>query len=182
MSKKKRICFVLSCVLCMILGNATILAAGTKEEDVIYTKKVTLEEGTSFHATEGASSFQMNSDPECLRIQMNESSIDLKKAIKEIEEGGMKPLLETNLPEGVEKTSKMEFTNVEGKSNNINVSKITSDEQCSHEYTSGMFSAHTLYEDNNCQIDSFEAIRCESCNMIWVLERIGTSAYRVCSH
>lgn len=192
MSKKKKIFLMLSLIFCFVLGNSSIFAAINKGGVVIHAEKVKLSEGTSFYNDENSSTFQSNSGIGIESLKISNSNIDLEKAVKDIEEGLIKPLASTNIIEDILTSSniiediltnsKLDFTNVDGESINIELKDVHATIDCSHVYTTGTFSADGKYSDGSCKTTSYDALRCSKCGTIWLLDVIGTTTYRVCPH
>ena len=182
MSKKKNLFLVLSLIFCLFLGNSSIFAAVNKGGEVIHSEKVELSENTSFYAAENASTFQINPGIGVKTLKISGSNINLEKAIKDIEDGRIKPLSSSNVPEDILSNSKLDFTNVDGESTDIELKDTKTKANCSHAYTPGTFSAHGKYSDGSCQTTSYDALRCSKCGTIWLLDVIGTTTYRVCPH
>ena len=86
------------------------------------------------------------------------------------------------MPEGINAEYAMNFKVTKGLESKVELGSLNTQKDCDHEYTQGVFSAKIANTDGSCNISSYDALNCNTCNTIWVFDIIVTDFYRVCPH
>lgn len=172
----RSIAFALLLVVSVSSAFATN-AFGFTDSKLNYATKVNSEEGTFIENPSGIS-FPSHRGS-VVDLLAYESGFDFEKAIADIEAGLIEPLTGDMLSN---EDSALSFSGSDGSNEAVSLGGISTYANCAHIYKPGVLSIHAKAADGSCTITTYDAIKCDECKTIWLLDQIGSLYSRVCPH
>lgn len=192
MKPSKKILSMAVAVAILACSAVPVLAAAPNPESakIIWSNSTqkSVDNGSNAVATTSFSMSNAVNNESVQQSVLTEAQIDAYVA--SIKKGKIQPLSDKNLPHSpAAKTNDLTASEVVRSATRsdgtiVEYSGTISDAyaNCDHNYQSGTFAEHLKYSDNSCTTNYYNALICENCNTIWVLEFDHSVTNRVCNH
>lgn len=175
----KRILLPVLTITALFLAGGNIQPVSVQANDrEVVVAQLAEDEGSFVQDNDAASFTSHKADEDLLHVT---TGFDLNEAIKAIESGELEALSLENRPEIVNEESILEFE-AHGEKEQVLLDSVSVQSNCAHVYQQGVFTVHKKNDDGSCDSASYDALRCNKCNKIWLIELISTSHLRVCTH